>query len=187
MYGFIYITENKVNKKKYLGMSRYGKRSQTTYLGSGKALKRAIKKYGRENFEVIIIDWAETKEALSALEVKYIERHGCVKSLNWYNIAVGGHTTKGFSGKKHSTKTKELMRKNYKRVLTPAGAKRIGDAVKSHKSYLKAAKARTLCVGEKHHASKKVVIGGVIYPSITEAHKSTGISRYLITKNFLSS
>ena len=184
-YGFIYITENKVNGKKYLGMCKYKKKNQSTYLGSGKALKRAIAKYGKESFKRSIIDQAKSKNALSDMEIEYIKKYECVKSLGWYNITAGGYNTKGFAGRKHSEKTKEQMRKNYKRVLTEDGAKRIGCAMKKHKTYLKAAKARTLCVGEKHHASKIVVIDGETYPSITEAFRLTGISKHQIRKRFL--
>lgn len=43
-YGFIYITTNLINGKKYIGQK---KGYNDTYLGSGKILKLAIKKYGR--------------------------------------------------------------------------------------------------------------------------------------------
>ena len=50
MYGFIYITTNNLDGKKYIGQKSYSMPNWKRYLGSGIYLKRAIKKYGRENF-----------------------------------------------------------------------------------------------------------------------------------------
>lgn len=46
--GIIYQTVNLVNNKKYIG--KQWNTLNKKYLGSGKALKLAIKKYGIENF-----------------------------------------------------------------------------------------------------------------------------------------
>ena len=50
--GFIYKTTNLVNGKIYVGKHEFSKdkRLNSSYLGSGVALKRAIIKYGKENF-----------------------------------------------------------------------------------------------------------------------------------------
>ena len=45
MKAFVYVTTNLINGKKYLGKHN-GK--SNSYLGSGKALKKAIKKYGKK-------------------------------------------------------------------------------------------------------------------------------------------
>lgn len=51
MYGFIYITTNHINVKRYIGQRKYDKNEKwKTYLGSGIILTRAIEKYGKENF-----------------------------------------------------------------------------------------------------------------------------------------
>ena len=55
MYGYIYETTNLINGKKYIGKHKSNK-FDTWYLGSGIVLKKAIKKYGRENFQTIIIE-----------------------------------------------------------------------------------------------------------------------------------
>lgn len=57
MDGFIYITTNKINNKKYIGKKKM-KINAMTYLGSGKRLLKVIGKYGIENFERDIIDHA---------------------------------------------------------------------------------------------------------------------------------
>ena len=49
MYGFIYITTNHINGKKYIGQRKYDKQGKwKEYLGSGVVLSKAIKKYGIE-------------------------------------------------------------------------------------------------------------------------------------------
>lgn len=46
---FIYLTTNLVTGEKYIG-KHYGELDDS-YLGSGLILKRAVTKYGKENFE----------------------------------------------------------------------------------------------------------------------------------------
>ena len=48
-YGFIYITTNMVNGMRYLGQKKFD-RGWKNYLGSGAVLRKAINKYGKENF-----------------------------------------------------------------------------------------------------------------------------------------
>ena len=69
LYGFIYITTNHINGKKYIGQKRYDKNNKwKSYLGSGIHLKRAINKYGADNFSKEIIENLEIK--LNYLKIK---------------------------------------------------------------------------------------------------------------------
>ena len=63
MYGYIYITVNLINGKKYIGQHKGI--FDSNYLGSGKLIRRAIKKYGKDNFIVSILEYAPTKEKLN--------------------------------------------------------------------------------------------------------------------------
>lgn len=54
MEGYLYKTECLANGKLYIGISVNQKNKQN-YLGSGIALKDAIKKYGKENFKKTIL------------------------------------------------------------------------------------------------------------------------------------
>jgi hypothetical protein len=45
--GIIYLTTNQINGKIYIGQTSINKHG---YIGSGKLLKKAIKKYGKNNF-----------------------------------------------------------------------------------------------------------------------------------------
>ena len=49
-FGFVYITTNLVNCKRYIGQCRFSNPRWKTYIGSGKLIKIAIKKYGKENY-----------------------------------------------------------------------------------------------------------------------------------------
>ena len=68
MYGFIYITTNLINGKKYIGQHKGD--GTDNYLGSGDRLIIAIKKYGKCNFKREILCFAESKEELDLLEIQ---------------------------------------------------------------------------------------------------------------------
>jgi group I intron endonuclease len=90
-YGFIYITTNIINNKKYIGKCEYKRKNGwKDYLGSGKLLKQAIKKYGIESFVREIIDEADNLEDLNFLERYYIEEYDAYNNKEFYNIACGG-------------------------------------------------------------------------------------------------
>jgi group I intron endonuclease len=88
MYGFIYLTTNTVNGKKYVGMCKNTHRDR--YLGSGKLLKEAIKKYGRDSFERVILEECDTFESLCLAEQKWILNLNAVESEEYYNLFDGG-------------------------------------------------------------------------------------------------
>ena len=94
-YGYIYITENLVNGKKYIGKHRCceNSRDDKYYLGSGKYLKLAIKKYGRKNFKLSILEYCFSPEELNEKEIFWIKKYNAMKDPNFYNIASGGNAT----------------------------------------------------------------------------------------------
>lgn len=67
-YGFIYITTNWIDGKKYIGQKKFDNYWKG-YLGSGKHLREATKKYGRENFTRDIVAIAYSKEELDSAEI----------------------------------------------------------------------------------------------------------------------
>ena len=108
-YGFIYITTNMVNGKRYLGQKRieFGI-DWHSYLGSGKALKTAIKLYGKENFSRNIVYFCYSEDELNQVEYDLSVFLDVVKSPDWYNMVLGG---KGKSGYKMSEEQIEANRK----------------------------------------------------------------------------
>lgn len=84
----IYKTINLINGKIYIGKSINNIKS---YLGSGKLIKAAIKKYGKDNFKKIIIDHAESENELNEKEIFWIKFFNSTDKNIGYNIHKGGN------------------------------------------------------------------------------------------------
>lgn len=84
---FIYKTTNKVNGKKYIGLCT---RDDEDYLGSGKLIKEAIRKYGKKNFEREILEECDDFDALCEREIYWINKYDAVNNDNFYNLSYGG-------------------------------------------------------------------------------------------------
>ena len=112
MFGYIYITENLINHKKYIGQKKSKTFLREKYLGSGTYLRRAINKYGKENFKVVMLDTAESREELDEKEIYYIAKYNAQSDPNFYNICAGGESGVGgpkFKGHKHTKESKEKI------------------------------------------------------------------------------
>lgn len=84
----IYLTTNLNNGKIYIGQSNGKDRN---YLGSGKLIKEAIKKFGRRNFnKKIIVDNIPSLEEANKLEKFYIKKYNSTNPDVGYNIENGG-------------------------------------------------------------------------------------------------
>lgn len=88
MYHFIYKTTNLINGKIYIGAHSTDNMNDS-YLGSGFLLHRAIKKYGRENFQREIIHFCENSEELYQLEREIVNEEFIVRD-DVYNVTLGG-------------------------------------------------------------------------------------------------
>lgn len=91
-FGFIYITTDLDNGKRYIGkcqISNYDN-DWKTYLGSGTELLEAIKLKGKENFHREIVYLAKSDEELKKMEDTFIRNHNAVKSDDYYNRFYGG-------------------------------------------------------------------------------------------------
>ena len=94
MYGYIYKITNLINEKKYIGKHKSASFDKD-YFGSGKIIKQAVKKEGKENFRIDIIEWCENKEQLNEAEKYWIKFYDAQKSEEYYNIASGGEGNEG--------------------------------------------------------------------------------------------
>lgn len=98
-YGYIYLTTNKINNKQYIGKKVFDKYAHwCNYLGSGVVLKKAIEKYGNNNFDVQIIEYCFNEQDACQKERYWIEKYNAVYSDNFYNIAQGGDGGNVISG-----------------------------------------------------------------------------------------
>lgn len=88
MYGFVYLTTNNANGKKYVGMCKIT--HEKNYLGSGKLLKEDIEKFGKDVFSREILEYCVSFESLCEAEKKWIDKLNAVSSSQFYNLNSGG-------------------------------------------------------------------------------------------------
>ena len=89
-YNLVYRITNLVNGKIYIGVHSTNNLDDG-YMGSGYAIKKAIKKYGLSNFKKEITHYCNNKE--EALEIeRTIVNHEFVNSSQTYNLTKGGKT-----------------------------------------------------------------------------------------------
>ena len=106
-YGFIYITTNLINGKKYLGQKSFGNNNEwKTYLGSGTAFQRALEKYGKENFSRNIVCFCYSENELNKAENDLSVFFNVVEDPEWYNLVYGGGSTRGYT---HSDEVKQAQ------------------------------------------------------------------------------
>lgn len=87
-YHYFYKITNTINNKIYYGIHSTNDLNDG-YMGSGRALIRAFKKYGKENFIKEIIKFFDTREELSNYEKEQVTEK-FIKENNNYNISIGG-------------------------------------------------------------------------------------------------
>lgn len=103
-YGFIYLIENKLNSKKYIGrkfltMAGYkqvkGKRKKirkesdwADYYGSSPQLQKDVEEFGKENFTRSIIRICKSRGECNYWEAKLIFHYDAVLDPNYYNTWV---------------------------------------------------------------------------------------------------
>lgn len=124
VYGIIYEAVNKLNNKKYIGQTttslkirKRGHESESTY--SNDLFHKTIREEGKDNFEWIIIDKANSQEELDLKEMfwikffkTYIKRYG-------YNMTLGGQLNKEMLNYNHieECNVPNYGIKNYKNIL----------------------------------------------------------------------
>jgi len=86
-FRIVYCTKNLVNGKMYIGQHTTFNMDDG-YLGSGKLLLQAIKKYGKHSFDTRFLCFCETQEDLDKAEIFWIAHFETIKM--GYNILDGG-------------------------------------------------------------------------------------------------
>ena len=115
-YHYTYQTKNLINGKTYIGRHSTNNLNDG-YLGSGKMLKRAIQKYGKENFECIPMCYFDTYEE-SVEEEKFLVTIEYCKDKNNYNIVEGGTNPIMYGEMNPSTGKKLTEEEKIKRKLS---------------------------------------------------------------------
>ena len=95
---YVYIITNNINGKKYIGSSQKNY-IDDKYYGSGKAIKYALKKYGKNNFTKDIL-W-EGNENARKIESYWLEYFDVKNNPLFYNM-----TNNAVGNDLHNVKTK---------------------------------------------------------------------------------
>jgi len=122
MYFLVYKITNLINKKIYIGVHKTIDKNDS-YMGSGKGIKEAIKKYGRKNFKKTIIKECKNQEEMFELEASLVTKLFVSKNTT-YNQKVGG-----YGGFDHIDYTDPKFLRNARRSGL-VGAKRTQEIIK---------------------------------------------------------
>ncbi len=152
----IYITTNLINGKKYIGRDAWNK---PNYFGGGKAIKDAIKKYGKENFKKEIIEVCKDKNHLLEREEYWLNYYDAAKNKEFYNMI---NSNKGWEkGKPRPERKGKRLSDDVRKLISENG-----------KGKKKKSGPRTPIIQYEYKIIKTPIKE---YESITEASKSTGI------------
>lgn len=119
--GWIYLTTNLVNGKIYIGQHVISsdKRANATYIGSGELFKRALNKYGKENFKRKILRVCYTQKELNTWEYVYIKKYKSQDKNIGYNIADGDILSSKFNPAKLPEVRKKISESTKERFKNP--------------------------------------------------------------------
>lgn len=100
----IYMTVNRLNGKFYIGKN---KSCDAVYLGSGKILRNALRKYGWWNFYKIILEEVKTVKELNEREKYWIAYYRRLRAHLMYNIGNGGEWGDTFTHNPNKEETRK--------------------------------------------------------------------------------
>lgn len=108
-FNFVYLTTNVINGKQYIG-DHSTDNLNDHYIGSGKIIKEAIKKYNKKNFNCVILEFCSSKKEAEELQEKYIIQYETLEPKG-YNINPKGGFINNYQ---HSTITRQKISKSKK-------------------------------------------------------------------------
>lgn len=91
----VYKVTNLINGKCYIGKDKH---NDPNYLGSGRRIRSAIQKYGKENFQKEILEYCNTYDELRDREVYWIKKFNAAISIDFYNVAEENFGIGNFKG-----------------------------------------------------------------------------------------
>jgi hypothetical protein len=136
----IYKTTNIINGKHYIGKHQT-KDLDDGYFGSGKLLKRAIKKYGIDNFVKQILRVCTTEKEMDLIEKILVVPDPEIS----YNLCNGGQGGWSYLNREYWSKEKRI--KNNKKAGTKSGISRknrMNTDIEFRNSYIKSSQNRLL-------------------------------------------
>jgi group I intron endonuclease len=150
----IYKTTNLINGKIYIG--QHCTSANDGYLGSGKIINLAIKKYGKRNFMRETIDYCNG-DNVDAKEIYWINE------LNSQNPEIGYNIENGGNGKgKHTEQWKEMIRLLLSGENNPFYGKKHSNKTKKYLSSIRKGTRlgeKNTFYGKTHAENSKKLIG----------------------------
>ena len=116
---YVYAIVNKVNLKLYFGSHSWeGTGLDPNYYGSGKIIKQAVKKYGKDNFIVYPIKFYNSVEECRQAEEQLLTNYSIADNPYCYNIKNGavGWTSEDITGEKHPMYGKHFSEEHRKKL-----------------------------------------------------------------------
>ena len=154
-FNYIYLITNTLNNKIYVGKHSTNNLDDG-YMGSGKIIKRAITKYGIENFNKEYLAFCDTEEKLNWLEKFYIKKYNAREV--GYNLTDGGE---GICGYNFSDESKQKiscshkgkhLTEEHKQKLSEKGKGRVV-GIETRKKLSRKLKGRVFSEEHKHKIS----------------------------------
>ena len=109
----IYKTTNLINGKIYIGQDF---KNNPKYLGSGKLLKLALKKYGVDNFSKETICTCANEKELDEKEIFFIKEFNSTNRDVGYNLCEGGRSFRIMIGENNANFGKKLSEEERKKI-----------------------------------------------------------------------
>jgi group I intron endonuclease len=155
----VYTFTNTVNNKKYIGVTNNLKRRLKEHITSPHPFGRALRKYGKEYFEVSF-EVFESYDDAYALEESLVTQE-VVDSDDYYNCALGGvHATT--LGDNNPMRNPEIIAKHSNIWSTTNNPMNNADS-----------KRKMI----ESQSTRRVSVGSVVYYGVREAARKTGMSR----------
>ena len=136
---YVYVIVNKINLKLYFGSHSWENEGlDPNYYGSGKIIKRAVEKYGKENFIVYPIKFYDSVEECRNAEEELLTKYDVANNPYCYNIKNGavGWTSEDITGennpmygKQHTDTTRKKLSQSHKGKNNPNYGKRGKDSI----------------------------------------------------------
>ena len=128
-YHFIYKTTSLIDGRYYIGMHSTNN-LKDGYLGSGTQLMRAIRKYGKENFVIEILEYLPTKELLSQREKEIVTMQE-VTDKKCMNLKIGG--IGGFPPTAKQRFLERMKEVDFKKMFSQKASERMVEQYKNGK------------------------------------------------------
>lgn len=135
--GCVYLAKNKINGRCYIGKTintlNYRKRKhiEAAKNNNGYYFHRAIRKYGENNFEWMILLFSEDNKILCEIEQGEIKKYNS-KMPNGYNLTDGGEGTTGFKCSDETLAKLSLNSHNRGKKLSDEVKNKISQSKKGH-------------------------------------------------------